>query len=64
MSNLVKPDFGIERTRAGDSWRVRITEQQRTQYISGFDSEEQAASWIAQEADAWLIKLRRLAIGR
>jgi hypothetical protein len=64
MSNVIKPDIGIEQTRAGDSWRVRITEPQRTQYISGFDSEEQAASWIAQEADAWLGKLRRLEIGR
>jgi len=64
MSALAKAICEVVPTTAGDGWRVRITERDRTQYISGFDSQEQAASWIAQEAEAWLGKLKRIAIAR
>ena len=62
MSKFSKTQFEVLPTTTGDSWRVRIVEQERTQYINGFESQAQAEDWVVNEAEAWLSKLRRLAI--
>jgi hypothetical protein len=54
----------VEPTRAGDGWRVRIIERDRTQFINGFDSREQATRWIALEAGTWINKIRHIAMAR
>jgi hypothetical protein len=42
-------------TQAGDGWRVVIQwASGRIQYISGFESPQDAEYWIASEAQNWL----------
>ena len=42
-------------TQAGDGWRVFIQwASGRIQYISGFESLQDAENWIASEAQNWL----------
>ena len=62
MSKSNKTQFEVLPTTTGDSWRVRIIEQERTQYINGFESRTQAEHWIVNKAEIWLSELRRLAI--
>jgi hypothetical protein len=63
MERLAKADCEImPPSKADAGWQVRITALDRLQYISGFDSEEQAAQWIAEEADMWLSKLGKIAV--
>ena len=62
MSKSNETQFEVLPTTTGDSWRVRIIEQERTQYINGFESRTQAEHWIVNEAEIWLSELRRLAI--
>jgi 3-deoxy-D-manno-octulosonic-acid transferase len=62
MSNVSKTQFEVLPTTTGDCWRVRIVELERIQYINGFESQAQAEDWVMNEAEAWLNKLRRLAI--
>jgi hypothetical protein len=41
--------------RVGDGWRIFIRwASGRMQYISGFESPEDAEHWIRNEAQAWL----------
>ena len=62
MSKSNKTQFEVLPTTTGDSWRVRIIEQERTQYINGFESRTQAEHWVVNKAEIWLSELRRLAI--
>jgi hypothetical protein len=64
MSKFSESQFEVLPTSTGDSWRVRITDQDRTQYINGFDSREQADNWITNQGEAWLRSLERFAIHR
>jgi hypothetical protein len=42
-------------TPAGDSWRVFIQwVSGRMQYVSGFDSLQEAEDWIMNESERWL----------
>jgi hypothetical protein len=46
-------------TQAGDGWRIFIQwASGRIQYISGFESLQDAESWIANEAQNWLRALK------
>jgi hypothetical protein len=48
--------------QAGDGWRVFIQwANGRIQYISGFESFQDAEKWIASEAQNWLNALPRRA---
>ena len=40
MSTSNETQFEVLPTTTGDSWRVRIIEQKRTQYINGFEFRE------------------------
>ena len=42
-------------TSAGDGWRVLIQwVSGRMQYVSGFDSLEEAEDWITSKSERWL----------
>ena len=45
--------------QAGDGWRIFIQwASGRIQYISGFESLQDAENWIANEAQNWLHALK------
>lgn len=49
--------------RAEAGWKVRISDTHRIQFISGFGSKDEATRWIAEEAEAWLLKVEQTRLG-
>ena len=41
----------------GNGWRVRISDGQRLQFVSGFDAKSAAEEWVNSSSRAWLAKL-------
>ena len=42
----------------GDGWRVRISDGQRLQFVSGFDAKSSAEEWVRTSSHAWLDTLK------
>ena len=46
---------------AGNGWRVRISDGQHLQFVSGFDAKSQAEEWVRSSSSAWLDRLKTTA---
>ncbi|MDP2410314.1 MAG: hypothetical protein Q8M26_08510 [Pseudolabrys sp.] len=45
----------------GNGWRVRISDGNHLQFISGFETQSDAEQWVRTSARAWLAKLETVA---
>ncbi len=55
------PSFEIVTMPAGTGWRVRISDGQRMQFVSGFDARVTAEEWVRSSSHAWLDTLKNAA---
>ena len=52
------PAFEIVTLPIGNGWRVRISDERRMQFVSGFDAKSSAEEWVRSSSPAWLDTLK------
>ncbi len=45
----------------GNGWRVRISDGQHMQFVSGFEAKSKAEEWVRNSSHAWIDSLKTLA---
>lgn len=61
MNTSPAPSFEIVTMPTGNGWRVRISDGQHMQFVSGFEARAKAEEWVRSSSQAWLDALRKAA---
>lgn len=59
-TNPETPAFEIVTMPIGNGWRVRISDGQHMQFVSGFDAKSSAEEWVRNSSPAWLDNLKTI----